>query len=603
MKKRSFAFVAPLALLAASLPLAACGSSSSSSSSSASTSEESVTPGGTSVTLTGEDRGVSVGGTMPLLCKVYGPNAKVSFVSSDTSIATVDEAGVVTGVKPGFVTIRAVSAASEGAEASYTLFVEPSYIASMVKGFRGNNYTAGLSFAGRLAFMPSPASKSSTEEKSSLLAPFTFAIQNTSHTYQSGTGSYILPSLDLRLSPDKSVSSIVSMVLGKGSYQAKNFSIASLDLDSPVFYSEENNDKSLFGLYQQFSLLEKLASLVPSASTLAENLPTVGGAVSDFSSFLAKTAATLNDSLTFSDDEALGISLKDSVIATINEKWPSVITSIKNSTTMDSTLKAILPGILPDSFSDIRFSVSTTNGEFAGLTFRVTGMKASGSPKVETEYHPLTITLQSPTALESDYFSTLKSRFAVADNDSALLSKVETAEASLYSIYDAYGKDVYNTLNFARKFENLLKKYNANSYPLLAQVVNTPLIPVTHSADHSSLDFHYGPYENFTVTRQSDAEANVLADKYAANVGEVFALSEAKPFGNTESAFATVPEFSYTLTGGDSITASDYVSLDSGILTIKKLPTDSRLTLTITPAAVEGYVPVSYTMYLNKVSA
>ena len=74
---------------------------------------------------------------MALHCSVFGPNAKVHYVSTDPTIATVDGNGVVTGVKPGFVSIHAVSAESEAIYGSYTLFVEPSYINAMVKGFRG----------------------------------------------------------------------------------------------------------------------------------------------------------------------------------------------------------------------------------------------------------------------------------------------------------------------------------------------------------------------------------------------------------------------------------------------------------------------------------
>jgi hypothetical protein len=73
--------------------------------------------------------------------------------------------------------------------------------------------------------------------------------------------------------------------------------------------------------------------------------------------------------------------------------------------------------MLPESFKDIRFNVTTDQAAFSGLSLKVTGVKQSGSPKVDTEYHPLTITLQAPSALESTYFSTLKSRFAVADQD------------------------------------------------------------------------------------------------------------------------------------------------------------------------------------------
>lgn len=605
MKKRSFATLIPLCLLAAGLPLTACGpaTTTSVSSTAPTSSAEPVTPGETSISLTGDDRGVAVGETMALHCSVFGPNAKVHYVSTDPTIATVDGNGVVTGVKPGFVSIHAVSAESEAIYGSYTLFVEPSYINAMVKGFRGNDYANGLSFGGRIAFTPSPASKSSTEEKSSLLAPFTCAVQTTSHPFKSGSGTYSLPSFDFRLMPDKSISSIVSMVLGKGSYSAKDFSIASLEMASPVFYSEENTDAALFGLYQPFSLLEKIAGIVPDVSTIADSLPSAMGAAVNFSAFLEKQAASLNEMISFGTDETEGIALKDSVIEKINTAWPSVLSSIKNSTTLPSALKLLLPSMLPESFKDVRFNVSTDKNAFAGLSLKVTGVKKAGSDQVDTEYHPLTITLQAPSALESTYFSTLKSRFEVATNDEAILTKVQTAESGLYSILSAYNRDLYDTVHRSGSFVSSLKKYNSDTYPLLADVVNTPLIPVTHSSDRSTLDFHYGPYESFDVTKQGDAEKNVLWDRYAPSAGDVFLLSDPVPCGNGETAFAKVPSYAFEITGNETVTASDYATLEGNVLTIKKLPSDLKLTLKITPETVEGYVPLTYSMVLNTVQA
>jgi hypothetical protein len=200
----------------------------------------------------------------------------------------------------------------------------------MVKSFRSQDYGTGVLLNGRIAFLPSPASKTSTEEKSSLLGPFTFALQTNSHTFKNGGGSYSLPSLDFRLSPDKSISSLVSMALGKGSYLAKDYSIASLDMGSPVFYSEENTDAGLFGLYQPFSLLEKLAAIVPSVSTLVEEMPSVMSAASNFSSFLEKEGSSVNELVSFGTDASEGIALKDTVISKINTAWPSVLESIKN---------------------------------------------------------------------------------------------------------------------------------------------------------------------------------------------------------------------------------------------------------------------------------
>jgi len=602
MKKHSLLLVSSFALVLGSMSLVSCGNNSTSSSVVSSSSVEPIVPGETSVTLTGADRGVAVGATLPLHCTVFGPNAKVHFTSSDETIAAVSEDGVVTGVKPGFVSIRATSAISEASYGSYTLFVEPAYIASLVKGFRGNDYASGLSFAGKLAFMPSPASASSTEEKSSLLAPFSFALQNQTHAFSSGDGSYTLPSFDLQVQPDSSVVSIVDMVIGKSGYKAKNFSLASLDLGSPVFYSEENSDASLFGLYQPFSFWSKISSLIPEVSTLADSMPSVMAAASNLSAYLETLAVTLNKNLSFSNDESEGIAIKDEAIVALNKKWPSILEGIESSKTLPSPLPVLLPAMLPESFKDIRFSVSSKDGAFAGLKLLITGVKKSGSDKVDTVYHPLTITLQSPSAISSTYFSDLKARFLIADTDVSLLAKLTTAESNLHTLLNAYNMDLYDTINHCGKFVTALKRYNTKTYPLLSQIVNTPMIPSVHSDDSSTLSFVYGPYEAFSVTRALDSESNVLMDRYAPNAGEAFTLSEVTPCGNSETAFASAPTYQFALSD-DTLTASDYVSLEGNTLTIKKLPSENKLTLTLTPSAVEGYVPLTYTMVLNPVKA
>jgi hypothetical protein len=79
-------------------------------------------------------------------------------------------------------------------------------------------------------------------------------------------------------------------------------------------------------------------------------------------------------------------------------------------------------------------------------------------------------------------------------------------------------------------------------------------------------------------------------------------LSEVTPCGNSETAFASAPTYQFALSD-DALTASDYVSLEGNTLTIKKLPSENKLTLTLTPSAVEGYVPLTYTMVLNPAKA
>ena len=600
MKKLHLTAIVPLCAAALILPLSSCAKTGDST---GSISLDPSTVGQTMITLEGSDRGVGVGESMTLSATVFGPSEKIHYKSMDTSIATVDSEGHVTGVKPGFVSIHAISDYAPSVYGSYTLFVEPTYIRSLVTGFRGNDYANGVSFPGKIDFMMAPAASGETEEKGTLSTPLTFALQNQEYAFTSGSGTYTLPSFDLRLSPESTISDLIASGLGKSGYKAKNFSFASLALSSLMFYSQENTDAALLGVYQPISLYEKLASLIPSASTIANALPSVAAAGTSLSAFLETEAPILNDSLSFDTDGAVGIALKSTIIDKINAKWPSILDALIHSDSLPDTLKIVLPAILPESFKDIRFTVTTENKAFASLSLRITALKKSGSSAVDTEYHPLIVTLDKPVALAKDYFTTLKDQFAIADHDVSLLSQLTSAESALYTTLNAYNGDLYDTIHHSKKFVSALKRYNANTYPLLAQVVNTPLIPSQHS-DSSSLDFHYGPYESFDVLRQDDAQKNILDDKYAPNAGDVFTLGTVKPIGDSKaSSFATAP--AYTLAFGDfsSAVLADYASLEGNTLTIKKLPTDQSLTLTITPAVIEGYVPLTYTMKLNKVSA
>ena len=99
-------------------------SSSSSSNSSSETPVDPVLP--TSVSISG-DRNVYVGDTIALTATVLPENAdnkNVIWSSNYTTRATVDQNGVVTGVKSGSVTITAKCAAKESIKATYTITVK-----------------------------------------------------------------------------------------------------------------------------------------------------------------------------------------------------------------------------------------------------------------------------------------------------------------------------------------------------------------------------------------------------------------------------------------------------------------------------------------------
>lgn len=238
--------------------------------------------------------------------------------------------------------------------------------------------------------------------------------------------------------------------------------------------------------------------------------------------------------------------------------------------------------------------VTTSSDAFSSLQFQITAYKKNSKDEL-IEYHPLTIDLNAPTTLGEGYFTTLSSRFTVADADTKTIATVTAAESTLYDTLTAYRNDVYNALHFSTRFLRNVKSYNADTYPSLSSVVNTPLIPNDHS-------LVYGPYENFNVTRQADTQKNVLMDSYAASAGESFVLSDVVPVGSSESSFSST--VGYTLSLSDpSATLADYATLANGVLTINKLPTDSKMTLSVTPETVTGHVPVTYKIVLNKVSA
>ena len=607
MKKQRFAATIPFCLAALALPISSCGNNGGSSSpapasSSSSSSSSSSETGGTLIKLEADDRGVGVGATLALHASVYGPSAKIHYVSTDPSIATIDDTGVVTGVKPGFVTLHAVSDYDSSVFGSFTLFVEPNYIVSLVKDYRGYDYADGLSFPGKIGIMMNPVSSGSTEEESTLYGPFTFALQNKAYPLSDGSGVYHVPSFDLRISPESTISSLIAMLLGKNNYKAKNFSFASLAMSGLNFYSQEDSEAALLGIYKPVTFVQGLDSLLPGVLAAASLFPSLSAITDEFAPLFEKEAPVLNEYLNFDTDEKIGISLTAKAIEGINGVWPSVFDAIQNSTVLSDTLKAFLPLMLPDSFKDARFIVNRTNGVYTGLTFQVTGFKKAGSPAVATEYHPLTINFDAPKALAANYFDDLGTIFASADSDTTLISQVSSAESTLHTILTDYNSDLYDAIHHSKKFVKALKNYNANSYPLLSQVVNTPLIPDYHD-DGTSIDFHYGPYESFDVIKQGDAQKNIVGDNYAPSAGDAFTLSAAVPVGTTATAFESAPAYSYALTGDTSINPEDYVSLSAGVLTIKKLPTASKLTLKITPETLEGYVPLTYTMVLNKVSA
>ena len=77
-----------------------------------------------SIVISGDDM-LTVGGTAQLSAETNAPAKGVTWSASNTDVATVDAAGLVTGRKPGKTIVTATSTADPSVSASYTVVVQP----------------------------------------------------------------------------------------------------------------------------------------------------------------------------------------------------------------------------------------------------------------------------------------------------------------------------------------------------------------------------------------------------------------------------------------------------------------------------------------------
>src|SRR6185312_13065211 len=126
----------PLALMTRSFRIAGVAAALASGSLAAFACSSSTSPNGSvgSVKVTPATDSVAVGNTIALQATVIGPGGqvvsgqRVFWNTGDASIATVSDAGVVTGVSPGSATI---TASSEGHAGTATIVVQPPLAATV----------------------------------------------------------------------------------------------------------------------------------------------------------------------------------------------------------------------------------------------------------------------------------------------------------------------------------------------------------------------------------------------------------------------------------------------------------------------------------------
>jgi|GEM_PF-1111640 len=571
-----------------------------------------VNPGKTSLKLTG-NTGVEVGKTMQLSTTVYGPNASVTYASSDKAIATVDQNGLVTGVKAGFVTVTATSVLStekDPVTSSFTFFVEPSYIARMVEGFKSYDYGTGLSFTGSFALAFGPGS---VEEPDSaqIKIPYSFSLKSNS------AASTLLSSASFNLSLSFDTSNRIDIsYLGDGNltfvgYTPVETGEGTATVDEICFLKEISISSLLS------SLVAKLLPIIPSLSSI---IPTGDSSSTSLSSInIGSLLSVLNSVLVFDTDATKGISLAPAIVTTLQSYLTEYLKSMTDSEDeYTKSMGTILTAILPSDLQDIRFIVNlNADNTFNNIAFTIKDSKKSDDTAVTYKFIDFSLG-KSATALSATFFSDLNTSYASAKADNVILDTVNTMKAAIdtdlngaaliphtsssHSRYDAihFNSNFTTDLTTFRDTVNGLSDSKSENY-----ITNQSMIS-------SSLINSYLPFCSFDVFKGDDT-ANALPDGYTVKVGDTFKIANYTVAGDsTYEALEVKPDFTDMKLSSNAVkkttvdnvtTTTEFVTYDktTQTVTIKALPEkESVVTLsTKVPSDYTGkYTDLSYNFLL-----
>jgi hypothetical protein len=585
-------------------------------------------PGKTLLMLKG-DFGLEVGKTMKLDTIVYGPNANVSYSSSDDTIATVDANGVVTGHKAGFASVKATSALSTDDNpltASFTFFVEPTYIARMVDSFTSYDLGDGLSFTGDLKLTSAKANDAATSKDS--VTDYAYVV----NMKKDAQASSILDAFNFDLGLEKKSNTITDLILGgvlsgvTGNMNLINFKSIHLSCIgggncdfTATIPDPDDSTKQDYAYCETISLqtiLPKLASLISSASSSSSSVSTVSRSAAvpslggidipsiiskiDFSTYLP----ILNGLLVMDDtDGTKGISINPAILPTlqgvINQAKASAISAISKTGVSESLVSSLFPAAL----SDIRFTVDLDeSGAFKDFGISMKDVKkikdstdSTGTATVDYPYDYFTADCKKAAAPAADYFTNLSTTLDGLEADATKVNKVLSLKAELDSylssgtmIMDSSSLSnnplaslipmdnkysVYNALLSSDGFKSVLPTYNT-AYKALTVGEDA----LTNKQMVNPILASYGPYYSFHAKKSGI----VLADKaYSAQVGDVISLGDEAIFGSEDtlsSAMTYTVEGLSTLDDFDDPVGDPNVTFDATnkTLTVVSLPTEAR---------------------------
>ncbi len=586
-----------------------------------------VDQGETKVVLKGKT-GVEVGNTMQLDTEVFGPNSMVTYKSSDTSLATVDQNGLVTAVKPGFVTVTASSVLStetKDISDNCTFFVMPSYISKMVDGMSAKDYDAGLSMCGELkiGFTALVSSVVNPDKKMETI-PYTFDFKLNPDA--SSYADIFNFSLDLDISKftlGGMLTFMGPMLLGRTA------SLTNLVLDyvgdgmigTSLYGILKGNDVKEILTYSQLDVFSLVGKLLGSVLNLDKDT---------FNLTVPSIASTLNSILTFDTDINKGISINKSTLDKA-DKWLAedskkfITDFVNDSDSIPDDFKpitaAFIPSFLPENLQEVSFKVTLDEEDnFKDATLKVIDQAsdvkddtegAEEGSKVSVNNTYLSLNLSSATtALKNGYFDEKEDENATLKTESRAVSDFNTDLASFNSVYctsnKLYTAKVYDYYHFDKSFKSKLSSLVTEKKTLLGNkkdedgkeiendpyITNKSLIKLENAA-------HIKNYLTFAI---QDTNANKLTNYHTVSLGDVYKVNSIAKVGTKVTQFQFSDKNNIKDADGNVIGHYLSYNAENNTITVDSLPTEKKLAIAfvniVDEEDSEAYGNIQYTFNL-----
>ena len=431
-------------------------------------------------------RVLNINGTGQYSAEVYGPSNKIIWTTSDETIATVDQTGLVKGLKAGAVNIKAESVKDSTIVGYIPVFVMPDYVYDFVSTIADYNYTQGITYEGLISLggilgLPATLNFKTIHQDDSLSNGYSFVLDLNFQQISSilnlvmqlaNTGT-----IPLGFSLEDKITEFLQMivptwtaatVMGNNS----NISLATMRIvylgDGTTYACLKNGSGTTYNVAELSPLaavggiIDKVLKLIngmssgeqPSLQSFAINAfedVAPANPILDVITSLIEDPTILNQFLVYEEDKTKGIHLNDEMMAQLNAIYTPLRDSILASLPtegMAAMASSMVKQILPLNFSYIGLRFASGEGTLIGSDFDgkevskgaylvVEGPqeKLEDDPDAETVMIPLlTVALGSKfESLDANYFSTIKTNLEA--------DKVTFQHLSVWEKYSKFVRD------------------------------------------------------------------------------------------------------------------------------------------------------------------